>query len=45
MVGAKNLQVPKLIAHAQLVVGLELVTVARAADALEVFPAVWVPGV
>jgi len=43
MVGAKNLQVPQLIPHAQLVVCLKLVAVAGAADTLKVFAAVWIP--
>jgi hypothetical protein len=43
MVGTQNLQVPQLIPHAQLVVCLKLVAVAGSADALKVFPAVWIP--
>src|SRR6266850_301678 len=43
MVGAQNLQVPQLIPHAQLVVGLEFVSVADATDTLKVFAAVWIP--
>ncbi len=43
MVGAQNLQVPQLIPHAQLVVCLELVSMAAPADALKVFAAVWIP--
>ena len=42
MVGAKNLQVTKLIAQAQLVVRLELVAMAGSADTLKVFAAVWI---
>ena len=44
MVGAKNLQVTKLIAQAQLVVGLELAAMAGSADTLKVFAAVWIAG-
>jgi hypothetical protein len=44
-VGAKNFQVPKLIAHAKLVVSLELVPVAGSADTLKVFPAVWITSI
>jgi len=43
IVGAKNLQVPKLIAQAQLVVSLELAAMAGATDALKVFAAVGIP--
>jgi len=43
MVGAQNLQVPQLITHAQLVVGLKLVSMAGAADTLKVLAAVWIP--
>jgi len=45
MVGAKNLQVSKLIAQAELVVSLELAAMAGPADALKVFPAVWITGI
>ncbi len=43
IVGAKNLQVPQLIPHAQLVVCLELAPVAGPADALKVFATVGIP--
>ena len=39
MVGAKNLQVAKLV---PLVIGLELVTMAGSADTLKDFPAIWI---
>ena len=39
---SKNLQVTKPIAQAQLVVGLELATMAGSADTLKVFPTVWI---
>lgn len=42
IVGAKNLQVSQLIPHTQLVVSLELVAMAGSADALKVFPSVWI---
>src|SRR5713226_2163170 len=45
MVGAKNLQVAQLIPHAQLVVRLELVTVAGCADTLKVFATVRITGI
>ena len=44
-VSAKNFQIAELVAQAQFVVGLQLVTVARFADALKVFPAVWIAGI
>src|SRR6266436_9266349 len=40
-----NLQITQLIPHAQLVVSLEFVPVARSADALKVFAAVWIAGI
>jgi hypothetical protein len=42
MVDPKNLNVTKLVAQAQLVVSLEFVAVAGTADALKVFPPVWI---
>jgi hypothetical protein len=42
MVGAKNLQVAKLIPQTKFVIGLELVTMADSADTLKVFPAIWI---
>jgi len=44
MVGAKNLQITKLIPQTQLVVGLQLVSMADPADALKVFATVWIAG-
>jgi len=41
-VGAKNLEVAKLIAQTQLVIGLEFIPVARSTDTLKVFTAVWI---
>jgi len=43
MVGAKNLQVPELIPHAQLVVCLKLASMATVADALKILSAVRIP--
>ena len=40
IVGAKNLQVTKLIPQAELVISLELATMAGSADTLKVFAAV-----
>jgi hypothetical protein len=40
--GAKNLQITKLIAQAKFVVGLELAAMAGTADTLKVFPTVWI---
>jgi hypothetical protein len=45
MVGPKNLQIAKFVAHAQLVVGLQLVPMAGSADALKVLTAVGIPSV
>ena len=42
MVGAKNLQVAKLITQAELVVGLELAAMTGSADTLKVFATVWI---
>ena len=42
MVGAKDLQVTKLIPQAELVISLELATMAGSADTLKVFPPVWI---
>jgi hypothetical protein len=42
MVGAQNLQVTQLIPQTQLAVCLKLVPMAGSADALKVFPAVWI---
>jgi len=39
----KDLQIPKLISQAQLVVRLELVAVTGPTDALQIFPAVRIP--
>jgi len=41
-VGAKNLQVTKFIAQAELVVRLQLAAMAGSADTLKVFAAVWI---
>ncbi|HKW77076.1 MAG TPA: hypothetical protein VJN64_16205 [Terriglobales bacterium] len=41
---AKNFQVPQPIAHAEFVIGLQLVTMASPADTFQVFPAVRIPG-
>src|SRR5258706_2240152 len=43
MVLPKNLQVPKFISQAQLVVGLKFVAVIRSTDTLQIFPAVRIP--
>jgi len=40
MVGAKNVEVTKLIAQAQLVIGLQLVAMAGSANALKVLTAI-----
>jgi hypothetical protein len=42
IVGAKNLEVSKLVPQAQLVVRVQLVAVAGATDTLKVFAAVWI---
>jgi hypothetical protein len=42
MAGAENLEVAELIAQAELVVSLELATMAGSANALKVFAAVWI---
>ena len=42
---AKNLEVTQLIPHAQFVVGLEFVDMARRAYTLKVFAAVWIAGI
>jgi hypothetical protein len=42
MVGAKNLQVAEFIPQTQLVIGLELATMAAPADTLKVFATVWI---
>ena len=42
MVGAKTLQVAKLVPQTKFVIGLELVTMAGSADTLKVFPAIWI---
>jgi hypothetical protein len=41
----KDLQISEPIPHAQPMVGLELASVARAADALKIFTAIWITGV
>ena len=43
IMGSKNLQVTELIAKAQSVIRLELVPMARSANALEVFSAIRIP--
>jgi hypothetical protein len=43
MVFPKNLQIPKFISQAQLVVGLKFVAVVRSTDTLQIFPAVRIP--
>ena len=42
VVGAKNFQISKLIAETKLMVSLEFVSMAGAADTLKVFAAVWI---
>lgn len=42
--GSKDLQITELIAKAQPMIRLELVPMARSANALEVFSAVRIPG-
>jgi hypothetical protein len=41
-VGAKNLEITQFISQTQLVVCLQLVTMAGSADTLKVFPTVWI---
>ena len=45
MVGAKNLQVAKLVPQTKFVIGLELVTMAGSADTLKIFPAIWIASI
>jgi len=42
IVGAKNFEVAQLIPQTQLVISLELATMAGPADTLKVFAAVWI---
>jgi len=43
MIGPQNLEVAESIAHAQLVICLQFASMAGPADALKVFPAIWIP--
>jgi hypothetical protein len=43
-VDPKNFQIAQFVPHAQLMVSLKLVSMAGPADALKVFPAIWIAG-
>jgi len=43
MIGPQNLEVAESIAHTQLVICLQFASMAGPADALKVFPAIWIP--